>query len=68
MECVFGARNILPDEIACIRYGPCTEILVHLRNLQNTDPFKGTQEEKSVWKILQDDQLTLMISIKIQIL
>ena len=26
--------------------GPCKELLVHLRNLHNTDPFKGTQEEE----------------------
>ena len=43
---------------------------MHIRNLQNTDPFEGTQVEKVfVWKIfqVQDYQLTLMISIKIRI-
>ena len=37
---------MLPDDMTCIKYGQCTELLVHLRNLQNTDLFGGTQEEK----------------------
>ena len=30
-----------PDEIACNKKGPFTNLVVHLRNLQNTDPFDG---------------------------
>ena len=31
---------------------PCTELPVHLRNRQNTDPIEGPQEEKVC---LEDD-------------
>ena len=40
---------------------------MHLRNLQNNDPFEGTQEEKFVLKMFGDYKLNLMISIKIRI-
>ena len=46
IEWVLRAWNILQDEITCIKYGLCTELLVHPRNLQNTDPFQGTQQDK----------------------
>jgi len=42
------AGRILQDEMICIKYGPSKELLVHLRNLKNTDYFKGIQEEKFV--------------------
>ena len=43
--CSLG-MEMLPVELTCITYGPSAELLVHLRHLQNTDPFEGTQEEK----------------------
>ena len=49
MKCMISwalkALRILPDEITCIKYDPHTELPVHLRNLEDTDPTEGIQEE-----------------------
>ena len=41
---------------------------MHLTHLQNNDLLKGIQEEKFVWKVFQDYQLTLVNTMKMQIL
>ena len=35
----------MPDEVKCINYAPCTELPVCLRNVDNTDPVEGIQDE-----------------------
>ena len=34
-----------PDEITFVKCGTCTEFLVTLRKLEDTDLFEGLQEE-----------------------
>ena len=34
------------DEITCIKYGLCKELLVHLRSIENTDSFKEIQKKE----------------------
>ena len=46
IEWSLRAWRILPGEITCIIQGPCTELIVHLRNLQSTDPCEGIIQEK----------------------
>ena len=50
------------NHIYCITEDPGKELLVRLRNLQNTDPYEGSKRKKVVRKLFQDYQLALMVS------
>ena len=45
IEWALRTKRTLPDEITYIKHGPCRELPVRSRSLENADPIEGIQEE-----------------------
>ena len=55
IEWFYRTWRTLPDKSTCTKYGPCTELLVRLRNLQSTNSIEGIQQIKSCLEDIQTD-------------